>query len=117
MNKSIKRYDDSFISKLAGFDFETLENSPHSIFGLSKDLELIYFNKAWFDFAQLNNGEPEISDHFKIGTPIEISISGVLKEYYIAQYKKIINDVKAWKHEYECSSSEVFRLFPRMLIH
>ena len=110
-SKIVKRYDNSFISKLAGFDFETLENSPNSIFGLSKDLKLIYFNKAWFDFAKQNKGEPGIPDCFKIGTPIEKSISGVLKDFYINQFKKTINGVKAWKHEYECSSSKVFRLF------
>ena len=71
----IKRYDQIFLSKLDGFDFETLENCPHSIFGLSKDLQLIYFNKAWFDFAKQNNGEPGISNRFQLGTPIEINSS------------------------------------------
>jgi hypothetical protein len=40
----MKRYEEDFKSKLVGLDFDTIENSPHSIFGLSKELKLIYFN-------------------------------------------------------------------------
>lgn len=107
----MNRYEPSFLTKLSGFDFETLESSSHSIFGLSKDLRLIYFNHAWFEFAKNNNGEPGISNYFPLGTPFELSVSGVLRDFYLNHYKKIISDVKAWKHEYECSSSKIFRIF------
>jgi hypothetical protein len=40
----MKRYEEDFKSKLVGLDFDTIENSPHSIFGLSKELKLIYYN-------------------------------------------------------------------------
>ena len=46
------RFEKGFASKLVGIDFETLEKSSNSIFGLSKDLKLIYFNPSWIDFAK-----------------------------------------------------------------
>jgi hypothetical protein len=48
----MKRYEEDFKSKLVGLDFDTIENSPHSIFGLSKELKLIYFNTAWLQFSK-----------------------------------------------------------------
>jgi hypothetical protein len=107
----MKRHEDTFQSNLDGLDFETIENSPHSIFGLSNDLKLIYFNKAWFEFAKLNNGEPEISERFTIGTPFENALSGKMKDFYISNYKKVLSDLKVWKHEYECSSPTLYRVF------
>jgi hypothetical protein len=107
----MKRYLDTFQSNLDGLDFETLENSPHSIFGLSNDLKLIYFNKAWFEFSKLNNGEPRMSEVFTIGTPIEKAINGKIKDFYLSNYKKVLSDLKVWKHEYECSSPTLYRIF------
>ncbi|MES2589565.1 MAG: hypothetical protein V4622_11350, partial [Bacteroidota bacterium] len=107
----MKRYDDLFKSKLEGLDFETLENSPHTIFGLSKDLKLIYFNNAWLEFSKQNNGEPEISRRFTIGTSIESTMTGPIKDYYLTNYKRVFQDLKVWKHEYECSSSTEYRVF------
>jgi hypothetical protein len=107
----MKRYEDTFQFKLDGLDFETIENSPHSIFGLSKDLKLIYFNKAWFEFSKQNNGEPEISEIFTIGTAFESAINGTIKDFYISNYKKVLRDLKVWKHEYECSSPTLYRIF------
>lgn len=107
----MKRFEKSFKFKLVGFDFETLENNPHSVFGLSKDLKLNYFNEAWLNFSQQNNGEPDISSKFTIGTSIELAINGPIKDYYINNYKKVLKDLKVWKHEYECSSPNLYRLF------
>ena len=51
----MKRYEEDFKSKLVGLDFNTIENSPHSIFGLSKELKLIYYNTAWLQFSKTIN--------------------------------------------------------------
>ena len=107
----MKRFEESFKSKLISIDFKTIENSPHSIFALSPDLKLIYFNQAWFDFAKENNGEPIISTRFHLGTSFETGLSGLLKEFYIKSYKEIMKNLTVWKHEYECSSAGIYRLF------
>ena len=105
------RYEKDFISKLKGLDFETLENSAHSVFGLSNELKLNYFNIAWLEFARQNDGEPNISNRFPIGTPIDIAISGEFKTFFIENYKKVLREQKVWKYEYECSSPTIYRLF------
>nr|MBA3971628.1 hypothetical protein [Bacteroidota bacterium] len=105
------RYEEGFKSKLIGVDFETLENSAHSIFGLSKDLKLNYFNNAWFKFAKQNDGEPNISHQFPLGTPIDKAIFGNLKAFFIDNYTRVLQNQKVWKFEYECSSPTLYRLF------
>lgn len=107
----MKKQKDSIKFELAGFDYETIENYPHSIFCLDKDLKLSYFNKAWFEFSKENHGEPIISSKFKIGTPIEKAISGTIREFYISNYRRVLKDLVVWKHEYECSSPTLYRLF------
>ena len=48
----MKRYEEDFKSKLLGLDFYTIENSPHSRFGLANELKLIYFNNACLQFSK-----------------------------------------------------------------
>jgi hypothetical protein len=107
----MKRSVDNFRSILVGMDYDTIESSPHSIFALSKDLKLIYFNEAWFEFAKQNNGEPNISVSFPLGTSIEQAISGDAKEFYLSKYREVLLNSKVWKHEYECSSNKMYRVF------
>ncbi len=107
----MKRYDRAFKNCITSIDFTTLEKSPNAVFGLSKNLDLVYFNKAWFNFSKENKGEPGISRHFPIGTPIGNAISGNLKEYYLNKYQEVLDTKKVWKHEYECSSPSLFRIF------
>ena len=38
-------------------------------------------------------------------------MSGTLKDFYIFNYKKVLNESKVWTHEYECSAVGVYRLF------
>lgn len=105
------RFIKDFETKLSGIDFQTIENSKHSIFGLSEKLELIYFNKAWFEFALLNKGEPCISARFPLGTPFQNAITGELGQFYVQKFLEVIRCGQPWYHEYECSSSKTYRVF------
>ena len=107
----MKRYEEDFKSKLVGLDFDTIENSPHSIFGLSKELKLIYYNTAWLQFSKTINDDSCISVNYPLGTSVEDAMSGTLKDFYIFNYKKVLNESKVWTHEYECSAVGVYRLF------
>jgi hypothetical protein len=107
----MKRYEEDFKSKLVGLDFDTIENSPHSIFGLSKELKLIYYNNAWLQFSKTINDDSCISVNYPLGTSVEDAMSGTLKDFYIFNYKKVLNESKVWTHEYECSAVGVYRLF------
>lgn len=105
------RFEKDFRDNLEGFDFQTLEDSPDSIFALSPSLELIYFNTAWFDFAKENNGEPKISVNFPLGTLIERAISGPFADFYINKFREVLLNGEVWSHEYECSSIDKYRVF------
>jgi hypothetical protein len=103
--------EDGFGAKLKGIELSTLENSPHAAFGLNQDLQLVYFNPAWFTFSRENGGDPDILERFGIGTPIEAAIVGPLTTYYRELYRHVIRTGDTWSHHYECSSPEVFRMY------
>jgi hypothetical protein len=105
------RYCDDFPALLDGFKLETLEADPNSIFGLSKDLLLIYMNPGWFDFARANAGEPAISERFTVGENVADSMTGEARDYYLNAYQHILNTGEVWHHDYECSSPDKFRIF------
>ncbi len=107
----MQRYESDFPAKLVGFDFKTIEESRDVIFGLSKNLKLIYFNEAWLQFSKNNNGEPFISANYNLGTLFTDAISNDLKAFYKTQYTKVLHNKKVWKHEYECSSPSLYRMF------
>ncbi len=107
-----ERYDNRFLDILGDFNFEVLENSKYSIYALSKDLKFIYFNPAWFDFADKNGFDKVASKNMILGTPFLKSIKGVrLRLYFYNNYKKVLKTGKAWHHDYECSSKTEFRFF------
>jgi len=105
------RYTNTFKNLLDKIDFETIENSKHAIYAISKNFELIYFNQAWFDFAKQNNGEPNISKKFIIGTNIFEGIKGIVAVYYLDKYSTVQKTLKPWSHEYQCSSNSTYREF------
>lgn len=100
-----------FSGSLVGFDLPTLERHPDTVYGLTKDLELSYFNPAWFEFAEENEGEPTISSKFTLGTPIESCLLGPAHEAYSRIYEEVLETGKARHVEYECSSPAKLRIF------
>jgi hypothetical protein len=108
----MERYRKDFSTKLNGFDFNTLENSKHSIYGLSKDLNLIYMNPSWVHFFKENNVEENGVNKFPIGTPIIKALRGrEVKDFYLQNYQRVFETGKVWRHEYQCSSGKEFRQF------
>jgi len=107
----MKRFLDNFPDLLEGFALEALENDPNTIIGLSTELTLMYLNPSWFDFARENDGEPAISDKFTLGTHICNHIGGYIRGFYLEAYQTVLQTGKVWRHVYECSTPEIFRLF------
>jgi len=107
----MKRFQEDFPTLLSGFNLETLESHSSSIFGLSSDLTLNYFNPAWFQFAMENNGEPAISERFGLGTYVGNAIDGTARDYYLDVYQTILQEGRVWHHDYECSSPQKFRIY------
>lgn len=106
------RYIEDFPSKLNGIDFKTLEKSKHSIYGLSEDLNLIYVNPEWINFAKENGVKGIVLKKIPLGKPIKNAISGErVKSFYTKNYIKVLKTGKPWRHEYECSTVDEFREF------
>jgi hypothetical protein len=107
----MKRFDEDFFELLNCFKLETLENDTNSVFGLSTDLCINYLNPAWFVFSQENDGEPDISERFGLGTYIGEALSGSARDYYLDAFQRILQKGAVWHHDYECSSPDRFRLY------
>jgi hypothetical protein len=107
----MNRIHDLFLEMLNGFNLETFEEDPGTVFGLSADLLLIYFNRAWFSFARENEGEPMISEKFPLGAHLGDAIKGELRDYYLASYVNALQTGMVWHHDYECSSPDVLRIY------
>jgi len=72
---------------------------------------LAYLNPAWFQFAAENGGEPEISRRWPIGSPIMPAVPPVLRSFYEVSYRLCLDSGTPWRHEYECSTANVYRRF------
>ena len=105
------RYRQDFPDLLQGFELGTLERDAHVIYALSADLELIYFNPAWFRFARENHGEPAISQRFGLGTPAEDFLPAVVRDFYQNAYREALRTGEVWHHDYECSTPTRYRLY------
>ena len=106
------RFIDNFKSKLEGIDFETLEQSKYTIYSLSEDLELIYVNPGWVNFAKENGVNDSYMNDKLIGSSVINAIDGEkIKNFYTENYINVLKTKKPWKHEYECSSIQEYRQF------
>lgn len=105
----MQHLDPYFLKNLTRFDLETLEKSSYVIYGLSKDLKIIYANPAWGKFAGENGGDMETLGHY-LGTPIMDAIGGnKVQEFYQSQYEKVLSTGEKWTHVYQCSSATEYR--------
>ncbi|SDR90932.1 hypothetical protein SAMN05216503_1357 [Polaribacter sp. KT25b] len=108
----MRRYIENFTSNLNGIDFKTLENSKHSVYGLSEDLNLTYVNPEWMNFAKENGINNNILKKFPLGEPIVNAFLGEwVKNFYTEKFMEVLKTGKPWHHEYECSSVDHFREF------
>ncbi|MCE9612734.1 MAG: hypothetical protein K8T26_00565 [Lentisphaerae bacterium] len=107
----MNRYRPDFRDLLEGFDLPTLERDPSTIFALSPDLKLIYVNPAWCMFAARNDGEPELSRHYHLDTPVADAMCGPLREFCLQAFQKALCTGTPWHYDYECSSAEHYRMY------
>lgn len=111
----MNRYTEGFISKLVEIDFETLEKDPHSIYAIDENFNLIYFNEAYFQFARENEGEPQITNNYSLGSNVLKAINGDIKKMYSQLLVEVLATGKSKNLSYECSSVKKYRLFMQKL--
>jgi hypothetical protein len=107
----VERFALNFPDSLKGIDFNTIEESKHTIYVIDRELKIIYVNEAWVNFAIDNQGK-EYLNNFVLGTSVLDAISGdAVKLYYQNNYRNVLQTGKMWNQEYECSSPEEYRIF------
>jgi hypothetical protein len=99
-----------FEERLTDFKLETLEKHPNSVYALSSDLKLIYFNPAWEDHFQENNVN-EVCGKELMGEAILDAMEGPEKELYRKLFHKVMESGEPLKHEYECNSPSKLRIY------
>jgi hypothetical protein len=106
-----ERCVEGFRSQLAGFELETLERDPHSVFALSTKLALVYFNPAYLQFSAENGGQPGVTARFPVGTSVLDAIGGPMKGFYEEKLTKVVATGTPWYHQYTCHSADLHREF------
>jgi hypothetical protein len=90
--------------------FESIERDAAIVFALNRELRIVYCNEAWDRFAQ-SNGGTALMRPIPYGLCVLDVIPEPLKSRYRVAYLNVFATRRQWVHEYECSSSTVYRLF------
>ncbi len=99
---------EKFTVAVEGFDLASIEKTADTVFAVSPEMILTYFNPAWYEFARKNHGEPGISQRFGLGSHLGNAIPPILREFYDGAYRNALETGTVWEHEYECSSADTF---------
>ena len=95
---------------------EVIERDSAVVFALNRELKILYCNEAWDRFAQSNDGTA-LMRPIPYGICVLDVIPEPLKSRYRAAYLNVFATKRQWVHEYECSSSTVYRLFQMTALH
>jgi hypothetical protein len=96
--------------KEAGFRLARLEEDPSIVYMLGPELRIVYCNRAWDDFAALNGGVG-INRQAVLGASVMEAIVMPLRPFYARGFGGAQRESRAWEHDFECSSPELYRLF------
>jgi len=115
MEPDAYRCSTAFRQLLLGFDVAEIEAQSDIVYGLTANLELAYFNPAWFRFSENNGGEPAISAQWALGRLVIDAIPNELKDFYrnlfVAALTQAPPSPSPSHHEYVCPSPTLHRLF------
>lgn len=100
--------DPAFREVLGRFRVDDLDRDASSIVGLWPDLTIAYQNEGWRAFA-LANGGADVLERWPLGASITSAISGPLRGYYEAMFRRALAQRSALAHPYLCSSETVER--------
>ena len=92
------------------FDLESIESSRNTILGIDRQFRILLLNPAYHRFAGDNEGDKVASD-YSVGSDMLAAISGPQKEFYRSFLGECFGQSEPKSHDYECSSSERYRLF------
>ena len=93
-----------------GNPFALFEHDPAIVFALNRELRIIYCNRAWDRFAQLNGGAL-LQRPRPYGLSVLDVVPDCLRNLYGDAYRRVFATGRRWVLEYECSSDVVYRSF------
>jgi hypothetical protein len=97
-------------ARVAGLSVEELESEQSIVYLLDSDLRLVYCNPAWDQFAAENHGDG-LEWSGPRGTGILDAIAEPLRPFYKDGFRKVSETGEVWEHDFECSSSELYRMY------
>ena len=80
-------------------DLARLEESRHTIFALTPELRLAYFNPAWLEFAAMN-GAPRLSADWPLGRSVMAAVPAALRRFYLDGYASVLAGGRPWETAY-----------------
>lgn len=98
-----------FQSLIEEFLSSGLAGEQGTIYGMWPDLTLAYTNDGWDRFANQNGGD-RISKEFPLGAVVPHGITTNVRQFFINNYRRCLDETRPWEHLYECSSPDTFRL-------
>ncbi len=110
------KLDDRFAKLLMDHDLDKLNAHAGTICGVWADYRIAYLNPAWFKFAKTNDGEPDISSRWGLGTSILDCVEGEIRDIYASWFEFCLQSRQSWSHDIECSTEKIYRLF-RQVVH
>ena len=97
-------------ARVAGLSIEELESEQSIVYLLDSDLRLVYCNPAWDQFAIRNQGDG-LEWNGPRGTPILEAIADPIRPFYEEGFRRVAETGEVWEHDFECSSSELYRRY------
>jgi hypothetical protein len=94
---------------------DAYDGDPAMIYELDQDLKFLRCNPAFDRFAR-DNGGIDLSGSKLLGTCIMDVTPPVLRDFYSTAYHAVRRFQRQWWHVFDCSSSDVFRLFQMRLL-
>ena len=102
--------DPNFASPLSEAQIGVIASSDDVIYLLDDAWTIRAYNDAYLDFG-VANGCPAIARAFGIGCSLLSVLNGTVADFYVRVYRHAIDHNMRFDHDYECSSSRVFRRF------
>ena len=84
-----------------------LMGSPNSIYVLSSDFRLVFFNEAYRQFA-LDNDGADVLVRWHVGTPVLAAFSPPLRPFFESLYRRALGG-SFLVHDYVCSNERTYR--------
>ncbi|MCK5241223.1 hypothetical protein KAR34_02110 [bacterium] len=100
----------TFKRNLKDVSLTALDKTPDIVYFIDDNYCLQGYNPAWRHFARKNHGE-SVLDKFPLGTSIMAAFADQARGFYWQAYWQSLHQHKKWEQDYECSSSEDYRVY------